>query len=59
MDPATMAALIQLITLGINTFEQYSNGTITAAQANELLSQASNNLQNAITAFNATQPKSA
>ncbi len=39
--------------LGLDTFSQFSNGTITAEQATAMLNQASDNLKNAIDAFNA------
>ncbi len=53
MDPATVLALVNLVKLGLDTFSQFSNGTITAEQATAMLNQASDNLKNAIDAFNA------
>lgn len=57
MDPATILALSQLINLAVTTYQQYANGTITAAQATEMFNTAADNLAAAIAAFNqAGQP---
>lgn len=52
MDPATINAFIQLVSLGISTFQQYTNGNIDAATATKMFNAASDNLSQAIDVFN-------
>lgn len=52
MDPATILALEQAISAAISIFQQAQAGTITEAQAQALLTQASASLKSAIDTFN-------
>lgn len=56
MNPATISALVQLGTLVLSVFQQYSQGQITEDQAAQMLQQAANNLQSAIKAFETAAP---
>lgn len=51
MDPATLAALVQLLGLVGSTISQYTQGTITDAQAAQMFQAACDNLKQAIANF--------
>ena len=52
MDPATILALEQAVSAAVSIYQQAQAGTITEAQAQALLTQASTSLKSAIDTFN-------
>ncbi len=56
MDPVTLAMGITAIADIAQTIQQYSNGTITQAQAHQQLIDAFGNVQSSIAQFEAAKP---
>lgn len=53
MDPSTITAFVNLVTLGAGVVQRYSSGEITEVQAKAMLDQASDRLTSAVAAFEA------